>query len=185
MRDAQGALAIEPVRVGLIGVGDISRVYLNTLARSPLIELRALATRNPDSLATSAARHGAVACDVASLLDDPAIELVVNLTPGKVHEEINGAILAAGKNVYSEKPLALTLAAALTSPTRNRCATTSSTTRRCMTRSAVPTALACASNTDCPFPSLSGPAGSPTGLPRLFCRWGRGAATIAAQAAQC
>lgn len=109
MTEAQEARAIEPVRVGLIGVGDISRVYLNTLARSPLVDLRAMATRHPGALATDAAARGAVACDVASLLADSAIELVVNLTPGKVHAEINGAILAAGKHVYSEKPFALSV----------------------------------------------------------------------------
>lgn len=102
----------EPVRVGVIGAGDISRVYLNGLTRSPAIDLRAIASRNGASAQQAAATYGAATADVAGLIADPTIELVVNLAPGKVHEEINDAILRAGKHVYSEKPLALSGAAA-------------------------------------------------------------------------
>jgi predicted dehydrogenase len=40
------------------------------------------------------------------LLDDPEIEIVVNLTVPAVHAEVSLAIISAGKHVYSEKPLA-------------------------------------------------------------------------------
>lgn len=102
----------EPVRVGVVGAGDISKVYLNGLARSPAVDLTAIASQGGTSAQSAAARCGAKATGVAELLADPAIELVVNLTPGKVHEEINDAILRAGKHVYSEKPLALSGTAA-------------------------------------------------------------------------
>ena len=100
-------MAIEPVRIGVIGVGDISEVYLNAITRSRAVTLGRLATRHPDAIAGIAANLGAQACTVAELLADDAIELVVNLTPGSEHEAINGAIIEAGKHVYSEKPFAL------------------------------------------------------------------------------
>lgn len=43
------------------------------------------------------------------LIADPTIDLVVNLTPPLAHAELSMAALAAGKHVYSEKPLAATL----------------------------------------------------------------------------
>lgn len=103
---------MEPVRTGVVGAGDISEVYLNAITRSSALDLRAMATRNPQTIAEKAGRFGARAVRVAELLADETIELVVNLTPGIAHEEINAAALEAGKHVYSEKPFALSLGAA-------------------------------------------------------------------------
>lgn len=103
---------MEPVRIGVVGAGDISAVYLNAITRSSALHLRAIATRDPQAIAEKARGLGARAMSVAELLADEAIELVVNLTPGVAHEEINGAALEAGKHVYSEKPFALSHAAA-------------------------------------------------------------------------
>lgn len=99
-------MSSQPVRVGVIGAGDISAVYLNAIRRSKALDLRKIATRNPAAIAPP---YGA---SVAQLLADDSIELVVNLTPGVAHEEINAAAVEAGKHVYSEKPLALSYRAA-------------------------------------------------------------------------
>lgn len=103
---------MEPVRIGVIGAGDISAVYLNAITRSVALDLQAIATRSPQAIAEKAHRFGVRAATVADLLANESIELVVNLTPGVAHEAINGAALEAGKHVYSEKPFALSLAAA-------------------------------------------------------------------------
>lgn len=73
---------MEPVRIGVIGAGDISMVYLNAIARSTALDLRAIATREPQVIAEKANRFSAQAVSVRDLLADEAIELVVNLTPG-------------------------------------------------------------------------------------------------------
>lgn len=99
---------MEPVCVGLIGAGDISPVYLNALTRSSLLDLMSVATRNLSSASQIAQAHGARGASVQDMLADPAIELVINLTPGVAHQEINAAAIEAGKHVYSEKPFALT-----------------------------------------------------------------------------
>lgn len=46
---------------------------------------------------------------MAELLERKDIELVINLTPPKVHTEINRRILNAGKHVFCEKPFALSV----------------------------------------------------------------------------
>ena len=47
------------------------------------------------------------ALGVNALLNDPDISIVLNLTIPQAHAEVDLAALAAGKHVYSEKPLAL------------------------------------------------------------------------------
>ena len=46
---------------------------------------------------------------IDALLADAPIEVVLNLTPPTVHADVSRAAIAAGKHVYSEKPLATTL----------------------------------------------------------------------------
>jgi predicted dehydrogenase len=47
--------------------------------------------------------------DYRALIADPDVEVVHNCTPNAVHFEISKAIIAAGKHVVSEKPLARNL----------------------------------------------------------------------------
>ncbi len=55
-----------------------------------------------------AARYGVPeAGTVAEALREPDVELVVNLTIPAAHAEVTSAALAAGKSVWTEKPLAL------------------------------------------------------------------------------
>ena len=49
------------------------------------------------------------ALSVDALLRDPDITIVLNLTIPQAHAEVDLAVLTAGKHVYSEKPLALSL----------------------------------------------------------------------------
>lgn len=95
--------------VGVIGAGAISDVYLSAIARSPAVELRSVAARGMGSARLKSARFGGQAVTVEAMLGDPGIDLVVNLTPAVEHAQLNRRILDAGKHVYTEKPLALTL----------------------------------------------------------------------------
>ena len=49
------------------------------------------------------------ACTPEELLDDEEVEIVLNLTVPVVHAEVSLAALEAGKHVYTEKPLAVSL----------------------------------------------------------------------------
>jgi predicted dehydrogenase len=56
-----------------------------------------------------AAEYGVQAQSVEDLLANPALDLVINLTIPDAHFAVSQAILQAGKHVYSEKPLTLSL----------------------------------------------------------------------------
>ncbi|WP_435526602.1 Gfo/Idh/MocA family protein [Microbacterium aurantiacum] len=99
-----------PHRVGIVGLGVISGQYLTTLAGVAGIRITAVADLDTARAEAAADRiDGCRALSVANLLADPEIDTVLNLTIPAAHAEIALAALAAGKNVYGEKPLAATL----------------------------------------------------------------------------
>jgi predicted dehydrogenase len=106
--EASGALA-RPAVVGVIGCGNISHVYLRTINQSKLLKLKGCSGRNAETNAAQAALSGGVATSIDELLADPEIDIVVNLTPPTVHHEIGRRVLEAGKHLYNEKPLTVTL----------------------------------------------------------------------------
>lgn len=92
--------------IGIIGCGNISDAYFKGAARSALVQVKACADLNPEAAKTKAALYGATPMSVPSMLADPQITLVVNLTVPLAHAAVSRQIVEAGKNVYSEKPLA-------------------------------------------------------------------------------
>ena len=104
-------MAITPAKVGIIGCGNISNIYLEAGKKFEMLQIVACADLDADRATAKAAEHGVPkACTVAELLADKEIEIVVNLTVPQAHAEINLAAIAAGKSVHTEKPLAVTKA---------------------------------------------------------------------------
>jgi predicted dehydrogenase len=102
-----------PARVGIVGCGDVTNLYLPGCAAFPVIELAACADLDAERAEALARRGGFPAVRVEALLADPSIEVVLNLTPPAAHAAVTAAALAAGKHVYTEKPLATTRADAV------------------------------------------------------------------------
>ncbi|SDG64699.1 Predicted dehydrogenase [Lentzea fradiae] len=99
----------DPHRVGVVGVGFISRAYLDTLSGQTAVRVTAVADLDANRAAEAAARiPGAAAVSVESLLGGADVDTVLNLTVPAAHAEITRRALDAGKNVYVEKPLAVT-----------------------------------------------------------------------------
>jgi predicted dehydrogenase len=92
-------------RIGIIGCGNISPAYANTLGEFPWIEIAAFADGIPERAKEFAERYGGVALELADMLADDSIDAVVNLTPAHVHTSVSSLCLEAGKPVFSEKPL--------------------------------------------------------------------------------
>ncbi len=106
--DGADAHRTGPVGVGVIGAGNISTQYLTNLTAFPDVDVRFVADIDLERAAEQARRFGVPASGtVEELLADPAVEIVVNLTIPKAHAEVALQALAAGKNVWSEKPIAL------------------------------------------------------------------------------
>lgn len=99
----------DPHRVGIVGLGVISRAYLDTLANHPAVSIAALADLDASrSAAVAATIPGAEAVSVERLLARPDVQTVLNLTIPAAHADISLGAIDAGKNVYVEKPLAVT-----------------------------------------------------------------------------
>ena len=104
-------MAKTAVKVGVIGCGNISLVYIpNLVNKYKTVEVKAVADMIPEAAQKSAKDNNIPnVYTVDEMLADPEIELIVNLTIPAAHYEINKKVLEAGKHVYCEKPLALDL----------------------------------------------------------------------------
>ncbi|WP_404434575.1 Gfo/Idh/MocA family oxidoreductase [Microbacterium lacus] len=100
------ATASAPLGVGIIGAGNISDQYLTQLTSFPDVRVLAIGDLIEDRARDQAAKYGiARAGGIDTVLNDPDIEIVVNLTIPAVHVEVSEAIIAAGKHVWTEKPI--------------------------------------------------------------------------------
>lgn len=96
------------MRIGILGCGHVSHQYFEGIPCYDGLEVVACADVDSAAAARAAERHGGIrALGPDELLADDAVELVVNLTPPSNHFPETKRALAAGKHVYSEKPLAL------------------------------------------------------------------------------
>ena len=104
---------MKTLRIGVIGLGDICHAYLSNLQKYPdVVELYACACRTPAKAQAKKEQYGfrKAYATGQELLQDPEVDLVLNLTTPAAHYSYNIAALRAGKHVYSEKPLAATFA---------------------------------------------------------------------------
>jgi predicted dehydrogenase len=100
----------EPLSVGMVGAGAISGQYLATLEKTPSLRLTAVADLDPARAAAVAnARPGVRPLGVDALVADADVALVLNLTVPAAHADVALRAIAAGKDVYGEKPLAATI----------------------------------------------------------------------------
>ena len=95
-------------RIGIIGCGKISGIYLKNLtgvfgrrvkvvAVTDLVEERAESTAKENNL-----RHIKT---IAEMVADPEIDIILNITQPLVHHEVAMQAVESGKHVYNEKPL--------------------------------------------------------------------------------
>ncbi len=101
-----------PARVGVVGCGVISRQYAEGSKAFDSFELVACADLDRSQAEALAEAHDLRVASVDELIEDSSIDVVLNLTPPGAHVSIIRACLAAGKHVYTEKPLATETAAA-------------------------------------------------------------------------
>ncbi|MBB4347797.1 MULTISPECIES: Gfo/Idh/MocA family protein [Rhizobiaceae] len=95
--------------VGILGCGNISTTYFSLSPLFKGIRVLACADLNPAAAEAKAKEYGVKAQTVEELLANSEIDLIVNLTIPDAHFPVSKAILEAGKHVYSEKPLTVTL----------------------------------------------------------------------------
>ena len=106
------------LRVGMVGCGDVAQhTYLPDLTRmdrAGLIEFVAVSDALADRVNKAQKEYGIPKAytDYGRMLAEAEIDLVVNLTPTQFHTQAILAAVAAHKHVYTEKPIAMSVAEA-------------------------------------------------------------------------
>jgi scyllo-inositol 2-dehydrogenase (NAD+) len=99
------------LKVGLIGLGRLGRVYARDLA-ARIPETRLVAVADPDEAAlgdVSGTYDARPHREPEALLHDPEVEAVVIASPTSTHAAISIAAAGTGKAIFCEKPPALSL----------------------------------------------------------------------------
>lgn len=103
---------MERVKIGIVGCGCISGIYLQNFhgMYKDLVEVVAVCDLIPERADAAKAQYNipfAYYTD-EEIMANPDIELIVNLTTPDQHKLVNVMALNAGKHAYCEKPLAVT-----------------------------------------------------------------------------
>jgi len=102
---------METTKVALIGVGDISGIYLDNLTRYfKQVEVIGVCDSIREKAEQAQKKYGIpkVYETLQEACGDGEVEIIVNLTRPYEHFAVTKAALEAGKHVYTEKPLAAT-----------------------------------------------------------------------------
>jgi len=97
-----------PVGIGVIGAGMISDTYLENLTSFPDVRVVIVGDLDPARAQAQAEKYEVPESgDSDAVLSHPDVELVVNLTIPAVHAQVSSQAIAAGKHVWSEKPISV------------------------------------------------------------------------------
>lgn len=103
-------MSAEPVKVGIIGLGRWARVLSRAASKSDKIQIAAGFSRSQEKRDAFTKDTGIPSVpDLQTLLSDPEIKGVILTVPNEQHLPVAAEVAAAGKHVYTEKPIASTL----------------------------------------------------------------------------
>jgi predicted dehydrogenase len=93
--------------VGIVGCGVISGIYLKNMPLFKGVRLAACTDIIPERSREKARLHNIEAVPPEAMMQRDDVDIILNITPPKVHYEVSLAALEAGKHVFSEKPLCI------------------------------------------------------------------------------
>src|SRR5262249_13567340 len=101
---------MKTVKAGIIGTGFIGPAHVEAARRLGFVEMVGLCEAGDELAKAKASKLNIPKAfgTVKDFLADKEIEVVHNCTPNHLHFDISKQILAAGKHLISEKPLAMT-----------------------------------------------------------------------------
>ena len=98
------------MNLAIVGCGFVADYYLATATLHPELVVVGIYDRIAERAASLGAAYGLpVYATLEEVCRDARVEMVLNLTNPRSHFEVSKAALLAGKHVYSEKPLAMTM----------------------------------------------------------------------------
>ena len=99
---------VAPMNVAIVGCGYVADLYLSNLPLHPELNLTGVYDHVGERRDNFARFHSAQRYpSLDAILEDPRVDIVVNLTNPRSHYEVSKSGLQAGKHIYSEKPLAM------------------------------------------------------------------------------
>ncbi len=101
----------DKIRLASVGLGRWAQVLANALQRSEVVEINSCFTRDETKRNEFQAKYGVPkqAATLEELLADDEVEGVIVTTPNDTHLPVITQCLEAGKAVYTEKPISMTL----------------------------------------------------------------------------
>lgn len=94
------------MRIAIVGCGFVFDIYMRTIRAHPEIEIVGVFDKSRDRTSRVSAYYGFHAYETyEEVLKDGRVQTVVNLTSIGSHYDVTRRALAAGKHVYSEKPI--------------------------------------------------------------------------------
>lgn len=99
------------IRAALVGVGGWGSNILRALLALDSVRLTHICDSNPERVRSLSAQQPGIACteEYGALANNPEIDAVLIATPAATHAAIAEAFFAAGKAVFVEKPLTLSM----------------------------------------------------------------------------
>jgi len=95
---------VNPIRIAVIGAGNLGKIHARLLAQNPAAQLVAIADPSPTAQSNILEQVSVpVVSDFHSIVDD--IDAAVVATPTRFHFEVASALLAEGKHLLIEKPV--------------------------------------------------------------------------------
>ncbi|MGB0607044.1 MAG: Gfo/Idh/MocA family protein [Paracoccaceae bacterium] len=99
--------AHKPFRIGLIGTGRISDIYIQNCSKFDELEIVSCGSLDAEESKKKAQVYGIPTVQSPEeILADPNVDCILNLTIPASHAAVTLQALEAGKHVYSEKPIA-------------------------------------------------------------------------------
>src|SRR5262245_29521015 len=108
---ASGKDTPKRIKVGVIGCGSVSHSYLPHLSKCPYVELVSACDIIPSRAEAQGKKFNIPNRypHIDKMLAGAEFDMLVNLTDMREHERLNRQAIAAGKHVWSEKPMANSL----------------------------------------------------------------------------
>lgn len=97
------------IRLAIVGAGGMANAHAEAFRKISGVVLAAVCDVDAQRAQEFAAKHGgtaAVFTDLGKLLREADVDAVSNVTPDKLHAPLSLQVIAAGKHILCEKPLA-------------------------------------------------------------------------------
>jgi myo-inositol 2-dehydrogenase / D-chiro-inositol 1-dehydrogenase len=97
------------IDIALFGAGRIGKIHASNLVQQAGVRLKYVVDMHAPSARELATKHGAIVADVDGALGDPSIGAVVIASSTNTHADLIIRAATAGKAVFCEKPVDLTV----------------------------------------------------------------------------